>query len=71
MNQLGLPITLDSKMLLENLVGNKQILDFIGQIYLQERSAEIYVYGGTGRGKTHLLQGAISRALTKKRTACI
>ncbi len=69
MNQLGLPITLDSKMLLENLLGNKQILDFIGQIYLQERSAEIYVYGDTGRGKTHLLQGAISRALAKKKNA--
>ena len=67
MNQLGLPITLDSKMLLENLVGNEQILDFIDQIYLQERSTEIYVYGETGRGKTHLLQGAISRTLAKKK----
>ena len=67
MNQLGLPITLDSKMLLENLVGNKQILDFIDQIYLQQRSTEIYVYGETGRGKTHLLQGAISRTIAKKK----
>ena len=67
MNQLGLPITLDSKMLLENLVGNKQILDFIDQIYLQQCSTEIYVYGETGRGKTHLLQGAISRTLAKKK----
>ena len=67
MNQLGLPITLDSKMLLENLVGNKQILDFIEQLYLQERSTEIYVYGETGRGKTHLLQGVISRTLAKKK----
>ncbi|MDP7526421.1 MAG: DnaA/Hda family protein [Candidatus Marinimicrobia bacterium] len=67
MNQLGLPITLDSKMLLENLVGNEQILDFIDQIYLQQRSTEIYVYGETGRGKTHLLQGAISRTLAKKK----
>ena len=67
MNQLGLPITLDSKMLLENLVGNEQILDFIDQIYLQQRSTEIYVYGETGRGKTHLLQGAISRTLAKRK----
>ena len=67
MNQLGLPITLDSKMLLENLVGNQQILDFINQLYFQDRSAEIYVYGETGKGKTHLLQGAISRALAKKK----
>jgi len=66
-NQLGLPITLDSKMLLENLLGNQQILDFINQLYFQEHSAEIYVYGETGRGKTHLLQGAISRALAKKK----
>jgi DnaA family protein len=54
-------------MLLENLVGNKQILDFIDQIYLQQRSTEIYVYGEIGRGKTHLLQGAISRTLAKKK----
>ena len=67
MNQLGLPITLDSKMLLENLLGNQQILDFINQLYSQERSVEIYVYGEPGRGKTHLLQGAISRALAKKK----
>jgi len=66
-NQLGLPITLDSKMLLENLVGNQQILDFINQLYFQDHSAEIYVYGETGKGKTHLLQGAISRALAKKK----
>ena len=67
MNQLVLPITLDSKMLLENLVGNQQILDFINQLYFQDHSAEIYVYGETGKGKTHLLQGAISRALAKKK----
>ena len=67
MNQLGLPITLDSKMLLENLLGNQQILDFINQLYFQDHSAEIYVYGETGKGKTHLLQGAISRALAKKK----
>jgi len=66
-NQLGLPITLDSKMLLENLLGNQQIHDFINQLYSQEHSAEIYVYGEPGRGKTHLLQGAISRALAKKK----
>jgi len=66
-NQLVLPITLDSKMLLENLVGNQQILDFINQLYFQDHSAEIYVYGETGKGKTHLLQGAISRALAKKK----
>jgi DnaA family protein len=56
-------------MLLENLLGNQQILDFINQLYFQECSAEIYVYGETGRGKTHLLQGAISRALAKKKNA--
>lgn len=67
MNQLVLPITLDSKMLLENLLGNQQILDFINQLYFQDHSAEIYVYGETGKGKTHLLQGAISKALAKKK----
>jgi len=29
MNQLGLPISLDSKMLLDNFVGNKELLEFI------------------------------------------
>ena len=44
MNQLGLPISLDSKMLLDNFLGNKQLLDFIAKLYIDKTSAEIYVY---------------------------
>ena len=71
MNQLGLPITLDSKMLLENLLGNQQILDFINQLYSQERSAEIYVYGETGKGKNISCKALYQGRLQKKRTVCI
>jgi len=69
MNQLGLPISLDSKMLLDNFLGNKHLLDFIAQLYVDKTSAEIYVYGPTGLGKTHLLQGAALMALSDQQTA--
>ena len=69
MNQLGLPISLDSKMLLDNFLENKQLLDFIDQLYVDKTSAEIYVYGATGLGKTHLLQGATLRSLSNQQNA--
>jgi len=69
MNQLGLPISLDYKMLLDNFVGNKQLLDFIAKPYVDKTSAEIYVYGPTGLGKTHLLQGATLKALSDQQSA--
>ena len=69
MNQLGLPISLDSKMLLDNFLGNKQLLKFITEIYIDKTSAEIYVYGAIGLGKTHLLQGAALRALSEQQSA--
>jgi len=69
MNQLGLPISLDSKMLLDNFLGNKQLLDFIAQLYVDKTSAEIYVYGAAGLGKTHILQGAALRALSEQQSA--
>jgi len=69
MNQLGLPISLDSKMLLENFIGNNQLLNFIAQLYVNKTSAEIYVYGATGLGKTHLLQGAALRALSDQQSS--
>ena len=69
MNQLGLPISLDSKMLLDNFLGNKQLLDFIAQLYVDKTSAEIYVYGTAGLGKTHLLQGAALRVLSEQQSA--
>ena len=69
MNQLGLPISLDSKMLLDNFLANKQLLDFIAKLYVDKTSAETYVYGPTGRGKTHLLQGAALKALSVQQSA--
>jgi len=69
MNQLGLPISLDSKMLLDNFLGNNQLLDFFAKLYLDKTSAEIYVYGDSGLGKTHLLQGAALRALSDQQSA--
>lgn len=69
MNQLGLPISLDYKMLLDNFVGNKQLLDFIAKPYVDKTSAEIYVYGPIGLGKTHLLQGATLKALSDQQSA--
>ena len=69
MNQLGLPISLDSKTLLDNFLGNKQLLDFIAKLYVDKTSAEIYVYGAPGLGKTHLLQGAALRALSNQQSA--
>ena len=69
MNQLGLPISLDSKMLLDNFLGNRQLLDFITQLYVDKTSAEIYVYGAPGLGKTHLLQGAALMALSDQQSA--
>jgi len=69
MNQLGLPISLNSKMLLDNFLGNKQLLKFIAEIYVDKASAEIYVYGAKGLGKTHLLQGATLRLLSEQQSA--
>ena len=69
MNQLGLPISLDSKMLLDNFLGNKQLLEYIAKLYLDKTSAEIYVYGASGLGKTHLLQGATLRSLSDQQSA--
>ena len=69
MNQLGLPISLDSKMLLDNFLGNRQLLEFIFQLYVNNSPAEIYVYGARGFGKTHLLQGAVLRALSDQQSA--
>ena len=69
MNQLGLPISLDSKMLLDNFVSNKELLEFIDQFYEKKNSIEIYVYGHQGLGKTHVLQGAVLKALSYNQNA--
>ena len=63
MNQLGLPISLNSKMLLDNFIGNSELLNYINSLSYNNEASEIYVYGKEGLGKTHLLQGAVIRSL--------
>ena len=69
MNQLGLPITLNTSMLLENFVANKELLSSINQLFLDENSSEVFIYGASGQGKTHVLQGAILKALEIDKSA--
>jgi len=69
MNQLGLPISLDSKMLLDNFTANSELVNLIHQIFQDKKTSEIYVYGLTGQGKTHVLQGVVLKALTSDKNA--
>ena len=69
MNQLGLPISLDSKMLLDNFIANSELLNLIHQLFQDKKASEIYVYGLTGQGKTHVLQGVVLKALAKDKNA--
>jgi len=69
MNQLGLPISLNSLMLLENFVSNKELIRSINQLFLDQKSSEVYIYGASGHGKTHVLQGAILKALVSDKNA--
>ena len=69
MNQLGLPISLDSKMLLDNFIANSELLNLIHQLFQDKKASEIYVYGLTGQGKTHVLQGVILKALASDKNA--
>ena len=69
MNQLGLPILLNSKMLLVNLIANDELLELLEQFFLDKKSSEIYVYGLSGHGKTHILQGFILKALSEDKNA--
>ncbi|HIG88532.1 DnaA regulatory inactivator Hda [Candidatus Thioglobus sp.] len=68
MNQLGLPFSLNSKLLLDNFIGrkNQQVLDFVSQLFAQEMPSVLYVYGEKSSGKTHLLQGCAFAAIKKK-----
>ena len=69
MNQLGLPISLNSSMLLENFVSNKELIRSIRQVFLDQKSSEIYFYGESGNGKTHILQGAVLESLANDKNA--
>ena len=54
MNQLGLPISLNSSMLLDNFVANEELLRSINQLFEDQISSELYIYGLSGNGKTHV-----------------
>jgi len=69
MNQLSLPISLDSKMLLDNFIANSELVNLIHQLFQDKKASEIYVYGLTGQGKTHVLQGVILKALASDKNA--
>ena len=69
MNQLGLPISLDSKMFLDNFIANSELVNLIHQLFQDKKASEIYVYGLTGQGKTHVLQGVVLKALANDKNA--
>ena len=69
MNQLGLPISLNSSMLLENFVANEELLRSINQLFEDQISSELYIYGLSGNGKTHVLQGAVLKSLANDNNA--
>jgi len=69
MNQLGLPISLNTLMLLESFVANKELLGLINQLFVDENSSEVFIYGASGQGKTHILQGAVLKALELDKNA--
>ncbi len=69
MNQLGLPISLDSKMLLDNFIANNELVNLINQLFLDKKASEIYVYGLSGQGKTHVLQGVVLKALASDKNS--
>lgn len=69
MNQLGLPISLNVQMSLENFVANAQIRSAINRLFGARTASEVYVYGGSGGGKTHLLQAIIFSAIEKNKAA--
>jgi len=65
MNQLGLPLALNTKMLWRNFSGdkNQQIIEFLTNLFSQSSASVVYVYGDKSSGKTHLLQGCTFEAL--------
>lgn len=69
MKQLGLPISLNTSMLLESFVANKELLRLINQLFVDENSSEVFIYGASGQGKTHILQGAVLKALELDKNA--
>jgi len=66
---LGLPIVLNVQMSLANFVANEQVLRLIGRLFASEAGSEVYVYGDSGSGKTHLLQAVIFSVMEQNKAA--
>jgi len=65
MKQLGLPISLNSKMLLSNFVGkhNQQLVSFVENLMHDKDASVVFVSGEKSTGKTHILQGCALAAM--------
>ena len=65
MNQLGLPFSINTSFILEDFYGerNQELVANILTLIKGKASANIFVYGDKGFGKSHLLQGVIIEGL--------
>ena len=65
MNQLGLPFSINTSFILEDFYGerNQELVANILTLIKGKGTANIFVYGDKGFGKSHLLQGVIIEGL--------
>jgi DnaA family protein len=56
-------------MLLDNFIANSELVNLIHQLFQDKKASEIYVYGLTGQGKTHVLQGVVLKALASDKNS--
>ena len=65
MNQLGLPFSINASFLLDDFSGekNQELVANILNLIKGKATANIFVYGDKGFGKSHLLQGVIIEGL--------
>ena len=65
MNQLGLPFSINASFILDDFSGekNQELVANILTLIKGKASANIFVYGDKGFGKSHLLQGVIIEGL--------
>ena len=65
MNQLGLPFSINASFVLDDFSGekNQELVANILNLIKGKATANIFVYGDKGFGKSHLLQGVIIEGL--------
>lgn len=63
MNQLGLPISFNPQISLENFIANEQITNLIQSSFTSNNNLKLYVYGSSGSGKTHILKAVVLKAI--------